>query len=167
MRGKSKIFLRSLDYLSKWKLPLKNSVNSITISYNTHGGISKGLREFVKYKLPQLQYNNPKVQMLKFKNRAPVPNITLFHDDGRKWTIDAEKTSMQELVMQLESVAKKDSKTLLLEEQARASQHNRANFGDARQGHFCMCEIPGQVSCPAKRLLSEKFRKKPWMQKGQ
>lgn len=55
----------------------------------------------------------------------------------------------------------------MLEEQAKTSQHNRANFGDARRGHFCMCEIPGQVPCPAKVKLPEKLRKKSWMEKGQ
>lgn len=29
-----------------------------------------------------------------------------------------------------------------------AAEVNPANFGDARKGRFCICEIPGQVPCP-------------------
>ena len=27
---------------------------------------------------------------------------------------------------------------------------NPANFGDARKGRFCICEVPGQVPCPSR-----------------
>ena len=43
-----------------------------------------------------------------------------------------------------------DIRSVLMEEKAQAScVINPANFGNIRTGRFCICEIPGQVPCPA------------------
>ena len=31
----------------------------------------------------------------------------------------------------------------------REAEYNPANFGDAYRGRLCICEVPGQVPCPA------------------
>ncbi len=35
------------------------------------------------------------------------------------------------------------------------AEYNPANFGDARKGRFCICEVPGQVPCPSRVSLGE------------
>ena len=47
----------------------------------------------------------------------------------------------------------------VLKEQ-REAEYNPANFGDARRGRFCICEVPGQVPCPSKVPL--KNVEHPW-----
>ena len=32
----------------------------------------------------------------------------------------------------------------------REAEFNPANFGDARRGRLCICEVPGQVPCTSK-----------------
>ena len=32
----------------------------------------------------------------------------------------------------------------------REAEYNPANFGDARRGRLCICEVPGQVPCTSK-----------------
>ncbi len=32
----------------------------------------------------------------------------------------------------------------------REAEYNPANFGDSYRGRHCICEVPGQIPCPAK-----------------
>lgn len=47
----------------------------------------------------------------------------------------------------------------------REAEYNPANFGDARRGRLCMCEVPGQVPCPSKTPLSNVEHK--WHKKAE
>lgn len=72
-------FRQRLEFLSSGKLNLKDSVKTITLSYRTSEYSSKGLRQFISKKLPPVQFKNPEVQMMLFKNayhfKFPVVNI--------------------------------------------------------------------------------------------
>jgi hypothetical protein len=44
----------------------------------------KGVTEFVFWNLPQVQYRNPEVQVVAFKNMTPSPFITCYLGDGKQ-----------------------------------------------------------------------------------
>lgn len=46
----------------------------------------------------------------------------------------------------------------------KATEVNMANFGDARRGRLCICEIPGQVPCPRVKPIENVEHK--WHNKG-
>ena len=41
-----------------------------------------GMQDFVFWNLPQVQYKNPEVQIVTFKNLLPSPSIICYLDDG-------------------------------------------------------------------------------------
>lgn len=77
-------FRKRLELLSSGTLHLKVSVKSITVSYRTSEFSSRGLRygklhhssvgnlflyrQFISTKLPPVQFKNPEVQIVLFKN---------------------------------------------------------------------------------------------------
>jgi small subunit ribosomal protein S25 len=77
MKGAAPI-RRTLNYLEKSKLLLKDRVQIFSVNYNTHGDNHEGAREFVFWHLTQLQYKNPEVQVATFKNLTPSPFIRCY-----------------------------------------------------------------------------------------
>lgn len=77
MRGPAPI-RRTIEYLERNKLVLKDRVKIFSINYNTHGENHEGARQFVFWHLPQLQYKNPNIQIATFKNLTPSPFIRCY-----------------------------------------------------------------------------------------
>lgn len=50
--------------------------------YVRSGPHHKGIQEFVFWSVPQIQYKNPNVQIVAFKNMTPSPFIECYLDDG-------------------------------------------------------------------------------------
>jgi small subunit ribosomal protein S25 len=144
---------RTLEYLNRESLHLKNSIKVITISYNPADIPSAGLRQFLTERIPQIQYKNPSVQILGLKGQhQSVPRLTLYHEDGNKIYIECDGKKSSKIFEELSSVARKPEWQLM--EEKKEEEINPANFGDMRKGRFCMCEIPGQVSCPSIKPLA-------------
>lgn len=70
---------RTLKYLTAGKLALKDNVKIFAINYNTFGGDHHaGARDYVFWKIPQVQYRNPGVQVVTLKNMTPTPFIRCY-----------------------------------------------------------------------------------------
>lgn len=77
MRGPAPI-RRTIEYLERNKLVLKERVKIFSINYNTKGDNHEGARQFVFWHLPQLQYKNPNIQIVTFKNLTPSPFVRCY-----------------------------------------------------------------------------------------
>lgn len=98
---------RTIEFLSRGKLHLKDSVKVITISYKTGDPLSAGLREFLKEKIPQIQYKNPSVQILPLKNQGKFPCINVYHNNDHKTLIDCDAKGSNEIFQELCELAGK------------------------------------------------------------
>ncbi|XP_057562201.1 28S ribosomal protein S25, mitochondrial isoform X3 [Hippopotamus amphibius kiboko] len=77
MKGRFPI-RRTLQYLGQGDVVFKDSVKVMTVNYNTHGELGEGARKFVFFNIPQIQYKNPWVQIMMFKNMTPTPFLRFY-----------------------------------------------------------------------------------------
>uniref|UniRef100_A0A5F5PPR6 Small ribosomal subunit protein mS25 n=1 Tax=Equus caballus TaxID=9796 RepID=A0A5F5PPR6_HORSE len=77
MKGRFPI-RRTLQYLGQGDVVFKDSVKVMTVNYNTHGELGEGARKFVFFNIPQIQYKNPWVQIMMFKNMTPSPFLRFY-----------------------------------------------------------------------------------------
>ncbi|XP_042859533.1 probable 28S ribosomal protein S25, mitochondrial [Penaeus japonicus] len=145
MKGRAPI-RRTLKYLESSRLVVKERVKVVTVNYNTSGNHHQGAREFVFWHLPQLQYKNPQIQVATFKNLTPTPFIRIFLESGEDILVDVDSKSRSEIHDHLKTIICKSESTL--QKEARELEINPANFGWGCDRQ-CICEIPGQVPCPA------------------
>lgn len=82
MKGKAPI-RRTLNYLQKGKLAIKNPIKIFTLNYNYIGEQNLGAKDFAFWYLPQIQFKNPDVQILAVRNLTPTPFIRCFF--GKKF----------------------------------------------------------------------------------
>merc|ERR1712071_45174 len=142
-------YRRTIEFLSAGRLVLKNSVKTVSVNYTTQHA-SKGLRNFLLRDVPQIQYKNPLVQIVTFRDATDFPQIKLFFDDGNKALIDVDGKHADEIVNLVELMAgATESELQKRTEEKYPGRTNPANFG--RHGNcFCICEKPGQVPCSSK-----------------
>ncbi|MEE6502054.1 hypothetical protein FKM82_004401 [Ascaphus truei] len=69
---------RTLQYLQSGDIVFKSSVKVMTVNYNTHGELGEGARKFVFFNIPQIQYKNPWLQIMMFKNMTPSPFLKFY-----------------------------------------------------------------------------------------
>lgn len=138
---------RTMKYLMDGRLVLKDKIQIMSINYNTHGQLHKGARDFVFWHLPQLQFKNPRVQIVTFKNITPTPFIKCYYDDGKTMLIDIDSRSKDEILEHLTKVVGKSEEILIEEAKARERKDNPANFG-VGCSRSCICHVPGQLPCP-------------------
>lgn len=139
-------FLKRLEFLSSGQVYLKKAVKIITFSYDTGKPRSAGLRKFIREKLPPIQYKNPEVQVVLFKNKHPFPAVWVYFEDGKKAMLAVEGKTPEKILAELSSLAAKTESQV--KEALKKAEYNPALFGDARRGRLCICEVPGQVQCP-------------------
>ncbi|KAK2721430.1 hypothetical protein QYM36_003651, partial [Artemia franciscana] len=156
MRGVAPI-RRTLRYLQKGDIVLKDSVHIVSINYNTGAENHVGLREFVFWHLSQVQYKNPSVQIVTFKNMTPTPFIRCYLDNYEEIIMDVDSQSKEDIYDRFKRVLAKPQAQLQLE--AKSSEDNPANFGATCSKH-CICEVPGQVPCPSVVPLPKTMRGK-------
>lgn len=77
MKGKAPV-RRTIKYLEAGRLVLKDKIKIFSINYNIIGQHHQGAKSFVFWTLPQLQYKNPAVQVVTFKNMTPSPFIRCY-----------------------------------------------------------------------------------------
>ncbi|XP_005288507.1 small ribosomal subunit protein mS25 [Chrysemys picta bellii] len=148
MKGRFPI-RRTLQYLTQGEIVLKSAVKVMTVNYNTAGQLSEGARKFVFFNIPQIQYKNPWVQIVMFKNMTPSPFLRFYLDSGEQVLVDVEDKSNKEIVEHIKKILGKSEETLKKEEQEKKQLSHPATFGPKKY-HLreCMCEIEGQVPCP-------------------
>ncbi|KAF5303088.1 hypothetical protein FQR65_LT08419 [Abscondita terminalis] len=146
MKGKAPV-RRTLRYLKDGRLVLKNEINIFTVNYNITGKHHEGTKDFVFWYLPQIQYQNPHVQIATFKNLTPSPFIRCFYETGHQMLIDCDNKSKEDIHEHLINVIGKTKEVLTGEMLAKEKKDNPANFGVGCERH-CICEINGQLPCP-------------------
>ncbi|XP_015730356.1 28S ribosomal protein S25, mitochondrial [Coturnix japonica] len=152
---------RTLQYLSQGDVVFKSSVKVMTVNYNTAGEPSEGARKFVFFNIPQIQYKNPWVQIMLFRNMTPSPFLRFYLDSGEQVLVDVEDKTNKEITEHIKKILGKSKETLEKEERERGKLSHPATFGPKKY-HLreCMCEIEGQVPCPAFVPLPKEMRGK-------
>uniref|UniRef100_A0A6Q2Z508 Small ribosomal subunit protein mS25 n=1 Tax=Esox lucius TaxID=8010 RepID=A0A6Q2Z508_ESOLU len=141
MKGRFPI-RRTLEYLKKGDVVFKNRVKIMTVNYNTNGELSDGARKFVFFNIPQIQYKNPWVQIMMFKNMTPSPFLKFYL--GESYSVDWLHTCIHE-VLQAEALTRMEAS-------------NPANFGPKKYcPRECICEVEGQVPCPGTTPLPKEM----------
>ncbi|XP_021493920.1 small ribosomal subunit protein mS25 [Meriones unguiculatus] len=160
MKGRFPI-LRTLQYLGRGDVVFKDSVKVMTVNYNTHGELGEGARKFVLFNIPQIQYKNPWVQIMLFKNMTPSPFLRFYLDTGEQVLVDVETKSNKEIMEHIKKILGKKEE-ILREEELKKHQHSHpANFGPRKYClRECMCEVEGQVPCPGLVPLPKEMRGK-------
>ncbi|XP_012540769.1 probable 28S ribosomal protein S25, mitochondrial [Monomorium pharaonis] len=165
MIGKEPI-RRTVKYLMAGKLVLKDKIQILSINYNTHGDHHEGTRDFVFWHLPQLQYKNPNVQIVTFKNITPSPFIKCYYENGKTMLIDLDSKTKDEILEHLVRVVGKSKEVLLKETLAQEKKDNPANFGVGCD-RSCICHVLDQVPCPGIVPLPDHMRAKIVIQRLQ
>ena len=165
---------KSLKYLEAGKLVFKDRVKIMSIYYCEDefkhleaktidnqrpflknrdwfvksGPHHNGAINFVFWNLPQVQFMNPDVQIVTFKNKTPSPFIECFLDDGSKVLFDVDSQDNVQILDRLVKTLGKSKDTLEAEALASEKKDNPANFGK-NCDRWCICSTPGQLPCPA------------------
>ncbi|XP_015280757.1 PREDICTED: 28S ribosomal protein S25, mitochondrial [Gekko japonicus] len=157
MKGRFPI-RRTLQYLNQGDVVFKNSVKVMTVNYNTFGELGEGARKFVFFNIPQIQYKNPWVQIMMFKNMTPSPFIKFYLDSGEQVLVDVEEKTNKEIVQHIKKIIGKSEETLEKEAREKMKLRHPATFGPKKY-HLreCMCEIKGQIPCPGKVPLPKEM----------
>ncbi|XP_023336118.1 probable 28S ribosomal protein S25, mitochondrial [Eurytemora carolleeae] len=159
---------RTTKYLSNSPLTFKPRVKIMTVNFNDAQTEEnhQGARDFVFWNLPQVQYKNPDVQILTFKNMTPSPFITCFLEDNTKVYFDVDSQSNKDILDRLVKTLGKSKEVLEEEAVASEAKSNPANFcrrlGFSRH---CICEMPGQIPCSSLVPVPRHWRGK-WYNQG-
>ncbi|XP_068197342.1 small ribosomal subunit protein mS25 [Antennarius striatus] len=156
---------RTLGYLQKGEIIFKPKVKIMTVNYNTRGELSEGARKFVFFNIPQIQYKNPWVQIMMFKNITPSPFLMFYLADGEKVLVDVEGKDHTQITEHVKKILGKSEAVLQAEVRAKLKASNPANFGHKKHClRLCMCEVEGQVPCPGNiplpKEMTGKYRNK-------
>jgi small subunit ribosomal protein S25 len=151
---------RTLRYLQEGSLIFRDKVQIFAINYNENQQSSEGLQRFIFWHLAQIQYKNPKVQCVQMKNMSLTPHITVFStDEGKlnKIYMNCYKRHETEILEWCKSTVGKTKEQLQLE-----AFVNPANFTCDNDDYtrYCICQIPGQISCPKYKIMPEFLRGK-------
>ncbi|CDW57948.1 L51 S25 CI-B8 domain containing protein [Trichuris trichiura] len=150
---------RTLYYLEKGDIYLRNEVKILTVTFNPEMGNSKGAREFVFWHWEQLQYKNPYVQLVKFRRSFPIPYIQAFLEDGSEVLMDLDNYTRQDVHDRLSRILGKTKNILEHERVTTAKAENPAYFGESYPRQ-CICEMQGQQPCPSVVPLPDYMRGK-------
>lgn len=130
----------------------------MTVNYNTNGELSDGARKFVFFNIPQIQYQNPRVQIMMFKNMTPSPFLKFYLDDGEQVLVDVEGKDYRQISQHVKKILGKPDHTLQAEAEAKMQASNPANFGPKKYClRECICEVEGQVPCPRTKPLPKEM----------
>ena len=154
MRGPAP-WRRSLEYL-KNGIEFRKYVKVFAISYHDTLPESDGLRRFVFWHLPQIQYNNPKIQCVQFKNMTHTPYISFFTTEKgnvNRIDINCYKRTPEEILNACNKLMGKPK-------DSDSYDVNIANFNFTEGKRNCICQIEGQVACPRYKLLPMHLRGK-------
>ncbi|CAF2530384.1 unnamed protein product [Rotaria sp. Silwood2] len=122
----------------------------------------------------QIQYKNPNVQCVQFKNTTPTPFVSFYLSRSSSDDIDNEtnldnnyeivhmdcyKKTSNEIHDYIRRVMGKSDLQQRIDSELTARLENPANFGKDC-AHYCMCLVYGQMSCPGRKVLPEHLRGK-------
>jgi len=161
---------RTLPYLTGGVLHMKPRVKIMEIHYNVYWEHQNrvrqnrhqsnpypghdahvGLREFYFWNVPQIQYMNPELQIVRFMEKTPNPFIRCWLDSGKDVIFECDSQPREAILDRLVRTLGKTEAMLRYEALTNVSQlstENQAIFGRDRE-RFCMCCVPGQCPCPS------------------
>lgn len=92
---------------------------------------------------------------------TPSPFLRFYLDSGEQVLVDVEDKTNKEITEHIKRILGKSKETLEKEEREREKLSHPATFGPKKY-HLreCMCEIEGQVPCPAFVPLPKEMRGK-------
>lgn len=158
MQGRAPI-RRTLQYLEKGTLFMKDNVRIVNFHFNRDQTSSKGTEDFVFWHGNQLQYKNPDIQLSVLNDLSPSPYIQVYFDTGRKLTLDVDGQDKGTIFETVKKIFCKTEGTLQAEQLEKEAKTNPATFGYWCTRH-CICEVPGQVPCPKFVILPQEMRGK-------
>ncbi|XP_065202799.1 small ribosomal subunit protein mS25 [Planococcus citri] len=151
--------IRTQHYLDAGKIYLNDKIKVFCVHVNSWGDRHKGLNDFLTWHMPQIQYKNPNVHCIVLKNMTPTPFIRCFLDNGEHVIVDTDNKEKREILNHVITVLGKAEHVLQSELLAQEKKENPANFGYLCSKH-CICQIIGQVPCPAIVPVPQKWRGK-------
>jgi small subunit ribosomal protein S25 len=119
-----------------------------------------GAREFVFWHWAQIQYKNPKLQLIKHNGLTITPFAMAFLNDGREVLFDLENKTKDEILDTIQGTLGKTPTVLRREYLEQMQAHNPAEFGSNCERQ-CMCEIQGQHPCTS-LLIAPDYMKGKW-----
>lgn len=147
--------IQSTKYLESDPLHFRNSVQVMLAHFNEKQAASEGLKQFCVWSIPQIQYQNPNVQINILKEMTPSPWLQFFlHDPHTEVEetvlVDCYAKTREQISDHLRRILGKTKRMLRREASMEAT--NPANFGyDCNR--WCMCEVDGQVPCPGREMM--------------
>ena len=148
---------RTLRYLKAGDLIFKDRVKIMEVHYNFYHrkfalshlssffDAHSGMIQFYYWDIPQIQYANPNVQIVRFNEMMPNPFIRCWFENGQDVMFDCFAKDRQSILSQLVKVVGKTKERIKQEQKLSKSldeYRNPACFG-FNQTTFCYCEIPG------------------------
>ena len=162
MRGAAP-WRNTLAYLESGRIMFRPMVKIFTLNYTLDKPESDGLRRFIFWHLAQIQYKNPQVQCVQFKNTTPTPFVSFYlsrsSSDYEVVHMDCYKKTSNEIHDSIRRVMGKSDLQQRIDSELTARLENPANFGKDC-AHYCMCLVYGQMSCPGRKVLPEHLRGK-------
>ncbi|XP_054163567.1 probable 28S ribosomal protein S25, mitochondrial [Oppia nitens] len=164
---------RTIPYLTSGKLVFRNRVKIMEICYNQFwkywrkDGSNKphptydnhiGLRELYFWNIPQIQYMNPELQIVRHVEKFPNPFIRCWLDNGKDVVFDCDSKSRHEIMDQLIKTLGKTDEILAMEKSI-TQEDNPALFG-YKLKRWCMCAEPGQCPCTGVVMMPKVMRGK-------
>ncbi|KAK0428609.1 hypothetical protein QR680_010901 [Steinernema hermaphroditum] len=138
---------RTFFFLQQGKINFRDEVAVLALGFNRRPlEHQKGAREFVFWHWAQLQFQNPKVQLVKHVDLTVTPFAQAFLKDGREVLFDLENKSREEIVNVLQGTLGKTELVKRREHLEEILKRNPASFG-SKCDRQCMCEIQGQHPC--------------------
>lgn len=150
---------RTLQYLTRDPLHLKDRVQVFALHYNFVGDNHQGARDFAFWNISQLQFNNPNVQITWMLSRTPSPFIRIFCNNGEEILIDVDGKDRSSIYEHVKKVICKTKADREAEDTKEGIQDNPAHFGWGCKRH-CICEEFGQLPCPILVNLPKVMRRK-------
>jgi len=161
--------IQSTKYLESDPLRFRNAVQVMLAHFNEKQAASEGLKQFCVWSIPQIQYQNPHVQINILKEMTPSPWVQFFlHDPVTEVEetvlVDCYGKTREEISDHLRKILGKTNR--MLKREASMEATNPANFGyDCNR--WCMCEVDGQVPCPSREVMPDMKRWKYFLKPEQ
>ncbi|GMR48052.1 hypothetical protein PMAYCL1PPCAC_18247, partial [Pristionchus mayeri] len=148
MHGKMPL-RRTYFYLQQGKIKFRDNVAVFSMGYPRNvERVLDGANQFVFWHWAQLQFHNPRVQLVKQMDKVITPYAKAFLKDGREVLFDLEGLSREDIEKELIQTLGKTELVLKRESLEKMAALNPASFGSACKRQ-CMCEIQGQHPCTA------------------
>ncbi|CAJ0584873.1 unnamed protein product, partial [Mesorhabditis spiculigera] len=133
---------RTYYFLQQGKIFFRENVSVFAMSFHLRPKPEqKGVRDFIFWHWAQLQFNNPKVQLVKHRELEIItPFARAYLDDGREVLFDLEGMGREEIEQQIIQTLGKTEIVRKRESLEAIAKVNPADFGTNCERQ-CICEV--------------------------